>query len=242
MFEQSILAGHPTNKGFGFVISLSAQMIVLAIAILIPLLYTNQLPFVALMSPLTVPLAPPATPARQPASSQRSAASRPAPTPNIFVAPQRIPSTIATIVDAPSVMELPSSQVGVPGGVEAPGGLSVLNNLLTKPAPPHPEPVKQAAPSTPIRVSQGVQEAKLIHKVLPIYPPLARQARISGVVRLTSIIAKDGTIRNLQVISGQPLLVGSAVDAVRQWVYRPTLLNGEPVEVLCPIDVTFNLN
>jgi protein TonB len=62
------------------------------------------------------------------------------------------------------------------------------------------------------------------------------------VVRLTSIIAKDGTIRNLQVISGHPLLVGAAVDAVRQWVYRPTLLNGEPVEVLCPIDVTFSLN
>ena len=97
------------------------------------------------------------------------------------------------------------------------------------------------APSTPIRVVSDVQAAKLIKKVIPIYPPLARQARVSGTVRLLGVIAKDGTIQQLQVVSGHPLLVPSALDAVRQWIYRPTLLNGQAVEVIAPIDVNFTL-
>ena len=88
----------------------------------------------------------------------------------------------------------------------------------------------------------GVQMAKLIKQVIPIYPPLARSTRISGVVHLVGIIAKDGTIRNLQVLSGHPLLTKAALDAVSQWIYQPTLLSGEPVEVICPIDVNFTLS
>ena len=86
-----------------------------------------------------------------------------------------------------------------------------------------------------------VQEAKLIHRVMPTYPPLARQARISGVVKLQGIIGKDGRIRELQLLSGHPLLAQAALDAVRQWVYSPTFLNNEPVEVIAPIDVNFTL-
>ena len=93
-----------------------------------------------------------------------------------------------------------------------------------------------------MRVSGGVQMAKLIRKVIPIYPPLAKSARISGVVHLVGTIAKDGTIRNLQLISGHPLLARAAIEAVEQWVYQPTLLNGEPVEVIAPIDVSFTLS
>lgn len=241
MFEQSILAGHPTNKGLGFAVSLSAQALVLSIAILIPLIYTSKLPLVPLATPLTVPSAPPA-PAPQ-AVAQHSAARAPTVASTVFVAPQRIPATIANIVDAPAAMEPPSTGFSVPGGIGAAGGLSVLNNLLTKTAPPPKEVVKPPLVQTnPVRVSQGVQEAKLIRKVVPAYPPLARQARISGVVHLIGIIAKNGTIRNLQVLSGHPLLVGAALNAVRQWVYQPTLLSGEPVEVICPIDVNFTLN
>ena len=91
-------------------------------------------------------------------------------------------------------------------------------------------------------VGGHVQEAKLLHRVVPIYPPLARAARVSGVVRLVGVIAPDGTVRNLHVVSGHPLLVAAALAAVRQWVYRPTVLNGKPVEVLCPIEVRFNLD
>jgi protein TonB len=92
-----------------------------------------------------------------------------------------------------------------------------------------------------MRVGGGVQMAKLVKKVIPEYPPLAKTARISGVVHLLGVIAKDGTIQNLQLIGGHPLLARAALEAVRQWVYRPTLLNGQPVEVIAPIDVNFTL-
>jgi protein TonB len=106
--------------------------------------------------------------------------------------------------------------------------------------PPHP-PVVTAALSGPIPVSQGVQMAKLVRKVIPEYPALAKTARVSGVVHLLGIIAKDGTIQNLQLISGHPLLARAALDAVKQWIYQPTLLNSQPVEVIAPIDVNFTL-
>ena len=82
----------------------------------------------------------------------------------------------------------------------------------------------------------------MLNRVLPIYPPLAKAARIQGLVRLEGIIARDGTIQQLRVIGGHPLLVQAALDAVRRWRYRPTHLNGEPVEVIAPIDVNFILS
>jgi protein TonB len=86
-----------------------------------------------------------------------------------------------------------------------------------------------------------VQAANLIHKVDPVYPPLAYQARIQGTVRFTVIIGRDGRIQNLQLLSGHPLLVEAARQAVSQWEYRPTLLNGSPVEVVTQVDVNFTL-
>jgi protein TonB len=87
-----------------------------------------------------------------------------------------------------------------------------------------------------------VMMASIIRQVKPSYPPRARQARISGVVRFSATISKTGTIENLTLLSGHPLLVQAAQDAVRQWVYKPTLLNGEAVEVLTTIDVNFTLS
>jgi protein TonB len=95
---------------------------------------------------------------------------------------------------------------------------------------------------TRIRVGGNVQAANLIRKVVPVYPPLAKQARIQGTVRFQAIIGKDGTIQNLQLVSGHPLLVANAQQAVSQWIYRPTLLNGDPVEVVTTIDVNFTLS
>jgi protein TonB len=138
---------------------------------------------------------------------------------------------------------------GVPGGV--PGGTAggviggIIGSVPTAAPPPPPPPVKQEVkPATPqrIRVGGNVQAAKLVKQPRPVYPPLAKQARIQGTVRFTAIIGKDGTIQNLQLVSGHPLLVPSAQDAVRQWVYQPTLLNGEPVEVVTQIDVNFTLS
>lgn len=137
---------------------------------------------------------------------------------------------------------------GVPGGVPGgtPGGVigGIIGAVPTA-APPPPPPVKEAPkPVVPqrIRVGGNVQQAKLVRQPRPVYPPLARQARIQGTVRLTAVIAKDGTIQELQVVNGHPLLVPSALEAVKQWVYQPTLLNGEPVEVITQIDVNFTLS
>jgi protein TonB len=87
-----------------------------------------------------------------------------------------------------------------------------------------------------------MQSAKLIHKVIPVYPNLARISRISGTVRLQATVSAEGTIEKLEVISGHPILLQAAVDAVRQWIYRPTLLHNMPVEVIAPIDVIFTLS
>ena len=93
-----------------------------------------------------------------------------------------------------------------------------------------------------IRVGGNVQALNIISKVTPVYPPLAKQAKIQGTVRFTAYIAKDGHIENLELVSGHPLLAAAAQDAVKQWVYRPTLLNGDPVEVVTQIDVNFTLS
>ena len=107
--------------------------------------------------------------------------------------------------------------------------------------PPPPVPEKKTAPRR-IRVGGNVAKARLIRQVRPAYPPLARQARIQGTVKLSAVIGKDGSIKNLDVQSGHPLLVPAALDAVKQWHYKPTLVNGEAVDVLTNIDVNFTLS
>ncbi len=111
-------------------------------------------------------------------------------------------------------------------------------------APPPPPPgYGQRSPEMPkqIRVGGNVQAAKLIEKPEPVYPPLAQQARIQGVVRYTAVVGRDGTVLNLTLVSGHPLLVPSATEAVRRYRYQTTLLNGEPVEVVTQVDVNFTL-
>jgi protein TonB len=125
------------------------------------------------------------------------------------------------------------------------GGTSVIstNNpvlgALGNTAAVVPPPPKPAA--RPLRVST-MMAGNLIYKVQPIYPPLARAARIQGLVHLRAIISRTGTIENLQAIDGHAMLVGAAIDAVRQWRYRPYILNGDPVEVETQITVIFSLS
>jgi TonB family protein len=99
-----------------------------------------------------------------------------------------------------------------------------------------------ATPPSTIRVGGNVQQTKLVSQPRPVYPPDAKAARIQGVVKFNATIAKDGTIQHLEVISGHPLLIPAAMEAVRQWVYQPTLLNGQPVEVMTEVDVNFTLS
>src|SRR5207245_1684589 len=117
------------------------------------------------------------------------------------------------------------------------GGLGLPGGVLVHMPPPPPTPAphsleKSAAPiaGKPVVVSSGVQAAKLVRQVKPSYPPLAVQAHIAGTVRLAAIIGRDGAIENLRVVSGHPLLTTTAVEAVKQWRYLPTLLNGQAVE------------
>lgn len=165
-----------------------------------------------------------------------------------FVAPSRIPVGIPVLHDAADMQlaqapSLASCETNcAPGGIGSPGMLPISEQLPKSIAPP-PAPARNTPPTkTVIRVGGSVLEAKLTKRVLPVYPPLARQMRLSGTVRLEGVIARDGRVVNLQVVSGHPMLAEAALQAVRQWVYSPTLLNGEPVEVIAPIDVNFTLS
>jgi protein TonB len=110
-----------------------------------------------------------------------------------------------------------------------------------QPPPAAQPPPAPAAPQEPLKVGGNVQEAKLIRRITPVYPPLARQARVTGVVRVEATIGKDGKIAKVSALSGPPLLRQAATDSVRQWIYQPSLLNGQPVEVVTQVDVSFNL-
>jgi protein TonB len=127
---------------------------------------------------------------------------------------------------------------GVPGGV--PGGQmgGVIGGIINS----TPMSVPEIATPQRVRVSQGVTQGLLLRKVQPAYPPLARQARIQGSVLLQAEISKDGSIENLHLISGHPMLAPAAIEAVKQWKYRPYILNGEPVEVDTQITVIFSLS
>jgi protein TonB len=155
--------------------------------------------------------------------------------------PTKIPEKIQMIKedDAPPPMASMGGVVGgVPGGV--PGGQmgGVIGGIISS----TPVAVPKVATPQRVRVSQGVTQGLLVRRVQPNYPPLARQARIQGQVMLQAEISKDGSIENLRLISGHPMLAPAAIEAVKQWKYRPYFLNGEPVEVETQITVNFSLS
>jgi protein TonB len=251
MFEQTFVEGTgKTHKSWTVLVSFIGQMVVIAIAVLIPMIYFDALPKSQLTSFLVAPPPPPPPPPPPAAAPPKVIKVIPRQfDAGRLMAPKVVPKEVAMIKEE----ELPPPSSGgvvggVPGGV--PGGAAggviggIIGSVPTAAPPPPPPPVKVEKPVTPqrIRVGGNVQQAKLIRQPRPIYPPLAKQARISGVVRLNAIIGKDGTIQNLTVASGHPLLVPAAMEAVKQWVYQPTLLNGEPVEVVTQIDVNFTLS
>jgi protein TonB len=250
MFEQVLLAeAGRTNKGWTLFASSSMQAGLIAVLCVVPLLNTDLLPRTTLQMMMVAPVPPPPPAPPAPAAAQMQPA-HPVARRHFdglhLSAPARIPARVATLASE-ELPPLAGNPGGVPGGVEGgiPGAMRAVVPQLIEAVPvppPAAKPVERAAPIARLTVGGLVQEARIIHKVIPLYPALARQARISGTVRFTAVIARDGTIQNLTLVSGHPLLVQAATDAVRQWRYRPTLLNGEPVEVVSPIDVVFVLN
>jgi protein TonB len=247
MFQQTFVPeSNRTRSGASLLVSLAAQVMVLIVLVLIPLVYTEALPGAALRTLLTAPAPPPPMPPPPPVNPTVVKRAPRVFEDGILRAPTHIPETVALIQE--DDMPPDASRFGVDGIV--PGLPNVPNQRITGfidgvAPPPSPAPVvTQPKPRTtqPVRVSEGVIQAALIRKVVPPYPPLARQARIQGTVQFTAIIGRDGTIQNLQLISGNPLLVPAARDAIKQWVYKPTILNTEAVEVITQIEFTFRLN
>ena len=150
--------------------------------------------------------------------------------------PSTIPNSIAPINDLGAPPAPAIGDIGVSGGtgIMGRGVPGSIGNQMAVILPPPPRPVQ------PLRVSQ-MAEGSLAYRVQPTYPSLARAARIQGEVRLRAIIGKTGAIENLAVLGGHAMLVAAAVEAVRQWRYRPYMLNGEPVEVETEITVNFTL-
>ena len=158
-----------------------------------------------------------------------------------LIEPRQIPLTTKQIVDkilGPATESGPPS-IGVPSSTSDPS-TALLKALVAIPEPPRPAPAPNIAPKT-IRVS-SLELGALVRRVEPMYPAPARLARIQGPVKLHAVIDTGGRITSLQVFSGHPLLVSAAIDAVRQWRYRPYMLNGEPVPVETEITVNFTLN
>jgi periplasmic protein TonB len=242
MFEQSMLIETGAGRRTGAVAaSFAMQTIAVAVLVLIPLLWGDRLGLARPWLPVAMPVLRPPEPEPVKPTPQ-TPDSRPSFL-RIFripTTPQRVPTTDVMISDdaVPSLAPATDAPSAI-ASFASPGSFSDQLKFT----PPAPKPVAEPAkfPEAPHAVTSDVQAAKLIRKVIPVYPVLAKQARISGTVRLVGVIARDGTIEHLQVVSGPPLLVKSAVEAVRQWVYRPTLLNGTAVEVIAPIDVIFTL-
>ena len=250
MFEQTFVSTGNTNKTWTVLLSTFIQLFLIGVFIILPMIYFDVLPAATLTSFLVAP-PPPPPPPPPPAATPAPKVVKVIPRQfdaGRLMTPKSIPKQIAEIKED----ELPPPTAGVSGvvggvtGGIAGGNLSgVLGGIIgsaASAAPPPPPPPPKAATPTRIRVGGNVQAANLINGPKPNYPPLAKQARISGTVELSAIIGKDGRVQDLKVIKGHPLLVQSALDAVKNWVYRPTLLNGEPVEVSTTIDVNFTLS
>ncbi len=249
MFEQTFIAHTPVAaRGWTLVASTAGQIGLIAGLALVPLLQPDLLPRSALASILTTPTLPPAkAPGPPPRELGRAAGPRRnVVRETVFTAPPAIPLRVAMIdtLDEAPVNSAPDGVVGVPPGL---GNTPHEHAFTLTPPParteptPAPKAVPPPAPVTRIQVGGVVQEGMLVHRVIPEYPRLAVQNRLEGQVVFHALIGRDGVIAALRVVSGHPVFVQAATGAVRQWRYRPTLLNGDPCEVETSITVTFAL-
>ncbi|MGB7186516.1 MAG: energy transducer TonB [Candidatus Acidiferrales bacterium] len=236
MFDQLVESTNKskTNKVWSVWLSALIQATILGVLILIPLIYTSALPKALLTSFLVAPQPPPPPP---PPPTVVHVKIQPKLFTNKFVAPTVIPKKIEKIV------QTPQPDVGMVGGVVGgvPGGSAdgVLGGIIGGAPGGLPPPPK---PTAPMRIGGNVMAAKALFDPYPPYPQIAKMAHVSGTVVLHAIIAENGTIQELQVLSGPTLLRQAALEAVRQWRYQPTTLNGQAVKVDTTIQVIFDLD
>jgi protein TonB len=240
MFADSFCdSGWPnrSHRGWTTLLSFGLQALAIACLLLLPLLYTQGLPRLAALAPLLAPAPLPAVPAAQHANPASAAQSNM--TGVRLISPPQIPQSINMLTEtaAPPPMVDPGA-IGVSHGTGDPGARGTVPGSILgsdQILPPPPPPAAHPRPST-------MMEGNLVLRVQPDYPAPARQLRVQGKVVLRAVISREGTIENLQVVSGHPMLVRAAVDAVRQWRYRPYVLNGEPVDVETEVTVNFVLS
>jgi protein TonB len=253
LFADSLLetsGGQRATRASATVFSLLFQCCVVGVLLLIPLWFTDVLPRQQLMTFLAAPPPPPPPPPpAAPDSASRKVVKVASDIMNGQLrTPTQIPKKVQMIKEdeaPPPVMSTGGVVGGVPGGI--PGGQlggvigGIISSTSSIAAVPKLAP-NSVIPVQRVRVSQGVVKGLLMNRVEPTYPTVAREARIQGEVVLTAVIDKDGNIENLQLVSGHPMLVPAAIDAVKQWRYKPYLLNGQPVEVVTTITVNFELH
>jgi protein TonB len=247
MFSDSLLEFGQANKRHAMATTTSFVLNCLAVGVMLvmPLMFTDTLPKAQLLTFLVAP--PPPPPPPPPAAEAVQRVVRQIQTDLLNTGQLRTPSRIPQKVqmiheeEAPPPMATTAGVVGgVPGGI--PGGAAggVIGSILSSTAAAVPK-FQPVVPQR-VRISQGVTRGLLVHRVEPSYPPLARAARVQGDVVLTAVISPNGDIENLQLVSGHPMLVPAAITAVKQWRYKPYLLNGQPVEVETTITVIFSLS
>lgn len=246
MFEQAVLA-NPAKRVWSTCAGMTAQAMLVLAACLVPIISPDVLPRAQMLVSLVAPGPPtrpePPAPPREPV---RVVPTRMyPPVGSALLLPVNPPAHAERIEDPPAYFSGPGS--GFMPGSGGPTN-SLLNQIMNTPPAvqihAQAKPPAVAEPTLPaqIRLPGGdVRLAHPIYRVEPRYPQTAIFARISGPVELEGIIGTDGRIRNLHALSGNPVLVPAALEAVRQWVYEPTLLNGKPVEVIAPITVIFRL-
>jgi|SRR5580658_5157845 protein TonB len=243
MFEDSLIESGNRFKAkrrlSTTILSFFGQFALIGMLILIPLIYTDALPKTQLMTFLVAPPPPPPPPPPPAAAPVKVVKVQSEMVNGQLRTPTKIPEKVQMIKEEEAPPDLGAGGVpgGVPGGIPGGSAGGVIGGIVNMQAANIP---KIATPQR-VRVSQGVSQGLLIRRVQPNYPPLAKQARIQGQVVLQAEISKDGTIQNLQLISGHPMLAPAAIEAVKQWRYKPYLLNGEPVAVETTVLVNFSL-
>jgi protein TonB len=242
MFEDSLLESGgriKTKRGRTTTFAIILEVALIGLMVLMPLIFTEALPKQQLMTFLVAPPPPPPPPPPAAAPVHVVKQIQTDIVNGALRTPTKIPQKVQMIKEDEAPPSMASAGVvgGVPGGI--PGGQmgGVIGGIISS----TPVAVPKVATPQRVRVSQGVSSGLLIRRVQPNYPPLARQARIQGTVILHAVISKDGSITGLQLVSGHPMLAPAAIEAVKQWKYKPYLLNGEPVEVDTEVQVNFTL-